>query len=54
MVNKCPGAEPENSEKGGPSLVPERSLLPRCPLEVYLSVRSQLTGESMIDQAENA
>ena len=54
MVNKCPGAEPENSEKGGPSLVPRRSLLPRCPLEVYLSVRSQLTVESMIDQAENA
>ena len=43
MVNKCPGAEPENSEKGWPSLVPRRSLLPHCPRKVYLSVTSQLT-----------
>ena len=54
MVNKCPGAEPENSEKGWPSLVRRRSLLSRCPLEVYLSVRSQLTVESRIDRVENA
>ena len=54
MVNKCPGAEPENSEKGWPSLVRRRSLLSRCPLEVYLSVRSQLTVESRIDRAENS
>ena len=43
-----------------PSLVPRRSLLPRCPREVleragvYLSVTSQLTVESRIDRAENA
>ena len=42
------------------SLVPRRSLLPRCPREVweraseYLSVTSQLTVESRIDLAENA
>ena len=46
------------------SLVPRRSLLPRCPREVceragertgvYLSVTSQLTVESRIDRAENA
>ena len=42
------------------SLVPRRSLLPRCPSEVwerageYLSVTSQLTVESRIDRAENA
>ena len=41
-------------------LVPRRSLLPRCPREVweragvYLSVTSQLTVESRIDRAENA
>ena len=43
-----------------PSLVPSRSLLVRCPREVwerageYLSVTSQLTVESRIDRAENA
>ena len=42
------------------SLVPRRSLLTRCPREVwerageYLSVTSQLTVESRIDRAENA
>ena len=38
------------------SLVPRRSLLPRCRREVweYLSVTLQLTVESMIDRAENA
>ena len=36
------------------SLVPRRSLLSRCPREVYLSVTSQLTVESRIDQADNA
>ena len=42
------------------SLVPSRSLLPRCPREVwerageYLSVTSQLTVESRIDRVENA
>ena len=46
------------------SLVPRRSLLPRCPREVwkksgrvlgeYLSVTLQLTVESRIDRAENA
>ena len=41
------------------SLVPRRSLLPRCPREVWekavesLSVMSQLTVESRIDRAEN-
>ena len=40
-----------------PSLVPRRSLLPRCPREVweragvYLSVTTQLTVESRIDRA---
>ena len=34
------------------SLVPRRSLLPRCPREV--SVTSQLTVQSRIDRAENA
>ena len=50
----------------GISLVPRRSLLTRCPREVweragertslgvYLSVTSQLTVESRIDRAENA
>ena len=43
-----------------PSLVPRRSLLTRCPREVwertgeYLPVTSQLTVESRIDRAENA
>ena len=47
-------------DSGQPSLVPRRSLLPRCPREVweragvYLSVTSQLTVESRIDRAENA
>ena len=42
------------------SLVPRRSLLPRCPREVweragvYLSVTSQLAVESSINRAENA
>ena len=47
------------------SLVPRRSLLPRCPREVretadesvpgeYVSVTSQLTVESRIDRADNA
>ena len=42
------------------SLVPSRSLLVRCPREVwerageYHSVTSQLTVESKIDRAENA
>ena len=42
------------------SLVRRRSLLTRCPREVwerageYLSVTSQLTVESRIDRAENA
>ena len=47
---------PSNSslERAFPSLVPRRSLLPRCPREEYLSVTSQLTVESRIDRAKNA
>ena len=37
---------------GKSSLVPRRSLLPRCPREV--SVTSQLTVQSRIHRAENA
>ena len=46
-------------EFGKPSLVPRRSVLTRCPHEVWeraresLSVSSQLTVESRIDRAEN-
>ena len=55
-------AKNRRCESSRVSLVPRRSLVPRCPREVWeragertrLSVTSQLTVESRIDRAENA